>query len=150
MIVVVDAQLEAIHKGLAEVDKYAKNLDVYILKRLASGVKSRAKQAVKALVTQRSGNMYKGVVYHFDYQNKRVTVTNNAVGGTKEARYPWILAAGKRLDPRSRKTINFGVRDWIERPGHQYMSSIKAEEDIQKVIDSFMRGLEKKGILKYE
>jgi hypothetical protein len=149
-MIVIESQLEAIHEGLREVEKYSKYLDGNILKRFGAGVKSRGKKEVKALVTQRSGAMYKGVVYYYDAKNKRVVITNNATGGTKDARYPWILATGKRLDPRSGKTINFGVRDWIERPGHQYMSSIKAEEDIQKVIDSFMRGLEKKGILKYE
>lgn len=149
-MIVIQAQLEAIHEGLKAVEEHAKYLDGNILKRLGSGIKSKAKKEVRVLVTQRTGTMYKGVVYYYDAKNKRVVVTNNATGGTKAARYPWILAAGKRLDPRSGKTIDLGVRDWIERPGNQYMSSNKAEDDIQKVIDSFMRSLEKKGVLKYE
>ena len=149
-MIIIESQLEAIHEGLRAVMDHAKYLDGNILKRLGSGVKSKAKKEVKVLVTQRSGAMYKGVVYYYDAQNKRVVITNNATGGTQSARYPWILAAGRRLDPRSGKMLNFGARDWIERPGNQYMSSLKAEEDIQKVIDSFMRNLEKKGVLKYE
>ena len=149
-MIIIDAQLEAIHEGLKAVEEHAKWLDGNILKRLASGVKSKAKREVKALVTQRTGAMYKGVVYYYDAKNKRVVITNNATGGTNDARYPWILAAGRRLDPRNGKMLNFGAKDWIERPGNQYMSSGKAADDIQKVIDSFMRGLEKKGVLKYE
>jgi len=43
-MIIIDAQLEAIHEGLKAVEEHAKWLDGNILKRLASGVKSKSKK----------------------------------------------------------------------------------------------------------
>lgn len=149
-MIVIQAQLEAIHRGLQDVEEHAKYLDGDILKKLGAGIKAKSKREVKTLVAQRSGAMYKGVIFYYNPQKKQVVVTNNTRSETSGARYPWVLAHGKRLDPRSGKVLKLKEIDWIERPGNQYMHSNKAEDDIQKVIDRFMVKLEKKGVLKYE
>lgn len=146
-----EAKLEAIHKGFEEVSDILKpdKLDKYILSRLGAGVKTQARRAIKSLVRQRTGAMYKGVYTYFNRAKKQQVVTNNATKGEgpKAARYPWILAAGHRLDPRSGKTLTFGERDWVEGPGNRYLWSNKADDDIEKVLNRELEKLKKKGVL---
>lgn len=147
----IEPKLEAIHKGFAEVSDVLRpdKLDKYILSRLGAGVKSQARRAIKGLVQQRTGNMYKGVYTYFNRAKKTQIVTNSAQRGEgpKAGRYPWILATGHRKDPRSGRVLTFGVRDWVEGPGKRYLWSEKADDDIEKVLNRELEKLKKKGVL---
>lgn len=147
----IEAKLDAIHRGFEEVSDVLKpeKLDKYILSRLGAGVRTQAKRAVRSLVRQRSGAMYKGVFTYYNRAKKQQIVTNNAQRGEGRGgvRYPWILAAGHRLDPRSGKTLTFGERDWVEGPGNRYLWSEKADDDIEKVLNRELEKLKKKGVL---
>ena len=147
----IEPKLEAIHKGFAEVSDVLRpdKLDKYILSRLGAGVKTQARRAVKSLVQQRTGKMYKGVYTYFNRAKKTQIVTNNAQRGTdsRNGRYPWILAAGRRKDPRSGKVLSFGERDWVDGPGKRYLWSNKADDDIEKVLNRELEKLRKRGVL---
>lgn len=148
----IQQKLEAIHEGFKELDFALKpeKLDKYILSRLGAGVRTEARRAVKRLVVNRTGAMQKGVYTYYDKKKREQVVTNNAqrIGTNgKPARYPWILAAGKRLDTRSGKMLHFGERDWVEGPGNKYVWSNKADDDIEKVINRELDKLKKKGVL---
>lgn len=153
MIINIETKLDAIHNGLSELDDYLKpaTLDRKILSRLGARVKSDSKKAVRALVTQRTGAMYKGVFTYYNRLMRQQVVSNNAqrdAGKFKKAgRYPWILAAGHRLDPRSGKMLSWGFRDWVEGPGIRYMRSERADDDIEKVLNRELEKLKKKGVL---
>lgn len=145
----VQPKLEAIHEGFAEVADVLKpeKLDKYILSRLGAGVKTVSRRAIKQLVKQRSGAMYKGVYSYYNKGKRQQIVTNNATNPKNGTRYPWVLAAGKRMEPRTGHIVHFGVRDWVERPGNQYIASNKADDDIEKVLNREFEKLKKKGVL---
>ena len=149
-MIIVQQQLEAIHAGIAEMGIQAPYLSKNVAQKLGRSIKTKSKQAIKTLVTKHSGAMYAGAFNYWSPSKKQEVITNNATSDTSGARYPWVLAHGKRLDPRSGKTLTFAPVDFVEGPGNRYLNSSQEEDDVQKVIDSFMRGLEKKGILKYE
>ncbi len=71
-MIIIEAKLEAIHEGFAEVADALKpeKLDKYILSRLGAGVKTQARRAVKNLVRQRTGAMYKGVYSYYSRAKK--------------------------------------------------------------------------------
>lgn len=146
----IEAKLDAIHEGFAEVADVLKpeKLDKYILSRLGAGVKTASRRAIKQLVKQRSGAMYKGVYSYYNKSKRQQIVTNNATSATSGARYPWILAAGHRKDPRTGRVLTFGIqRDWVEGPGKRYLWSEKADDDIEKVLNRELEKLKKKGVL---
>lgn len=147
----LEPKLEAIHEAFRDVaDTLSPDkLDKYVLSRLGAGVKTTARRSVKQLVKQRTGAMYRGVYSYYNRAKRQQIVTNNATrgDGRTAARYPWILAAGHRLDTRSGKTLSFGERDWIEGPGNRYLYSNKADDDIEKVIEREIEKLRKRGVL---
>lgn len=146
----IEAKLDAIHRGFEDVADILKpaRLDKYILSRLGAGVKKQAKRAVKSLVNQRTGAMYRGVYSYYNRAKRQQIVTNNATSATSGARYPWILAAGHRKDPRTGRVLTFGIqRDWVEGPGKRYLWSEKADDDIEKVLNRELEKLKKKGVL---
>lgn len=145
----VQPKLEAIHQGFAEVAEVLKpeKLDKYILSRLGAGVKTASRRAIKQLVKQRSGAMYKGVYSYYNKSKRQQIVTNNAQS-SRGVRYPWILAAGHRTIKKTNMRVNFGVRDWVERPGNQYIASNKADDDIEKVLNREIEKLRKRGVIK--
>lgn len=152
-MVIIEQKLDAIHEAFKEVSDVLSpaKLDKFILSRLGYGVKTKARQSVRVLVKQRSGAMYKGVYTYYNKKKNQQIVTNNAaragVLGKKDGRYPWILAAGKRLDPRSGRTLILGERDWVEGPGNRYLYSNKADDDIEKVLERELKKLQAKGVL---
>lgn len=145
----VQPKLEAIREGFKDVADVLKpeKLDKYILSRLGAGVKTMSRRAVKQLVKQRSGAMYKGVYSYYNKGKRQQIVTNNAQSA-RGVRYPWILAAGKRMEPRTGHMVNIGVRDWVERPGNQYIASNKADDDVEKVLNREIEKLRKRGVIK--
>jgi hypothetical protein len=170
-MVSIEGKLDAIHEGLKEVDQYMKYLDLDILRALGRGVVQRSKQRYRMLFTKparknspgydNKKHMYDGI---YSYQNKRrkqQVVTNQATDEKTGVRYPWVHAAGARIEPKKAKVLRFQidgkwvsshgvtlpVRDWVERPGNQYMASEQADDDIEKVIERKIAQLKKKGIL---
>lgn len=146
----IEAKLDAIHEGFAEVADVLRpeKLDKYILSRLGAGVKTKARREVLVVTKRRTGAMYKGVYSYYNRAKRQQIVTNNATSATSGARYPWILAAGHRKDPRTGRVLTFGIqRDWVEGPGRRYLWSEKADDDIEKVLNRELEKLKKKGVL---
>lgn len=154
MIINIDTKLDAIHNGLSQLEDHLKPmvLDKKILSRLGARVKADAKRYIKGNVTQRTGAMYKGVFTYYNRLMRQQIVSNSAqreAGSPfkKAGRYPFILAAGHRLDPRTGKMLSWGFKDWVEGPGIRYMRSNRANDDIQAVINRELDKLKKKGVL---
>jgi len=147
-VIRLEAKLESIHEGFSQISDILSpdKLDKFILSRLGAGVKTQARRMARQLVKQRTGAMYRGVYSYYNKRRHEQIVTNNATGATG-GRYPWILAAGRRLDPRSGRTITFGERDWVDGPGKRYLWSNKADDDIEKVLTRELAKLKKKGVL---
>lgn len=158
----IEAKLDAIHRGLDQVKDETKYLDLDILRKLGRGIVSKSKSTYKVLLTRQSGAMYKGIVSRVFKPQKIVVVSNIASNPKTGARYPFILAHGATIAPKKAKTLSFNiggkwisthgpikvpVHDWIERPGNQYMSSNKADDDIEYVIEYAINQLKKKGVL---
>lgn len=143
----IEGKLDAIHKGLDAVKDETKYLDLDILRKLGRGAVSASKRRYLDILHKRSKNFYNSIKATTSTKKKITVVTSNASNPKTGARYPWVLAAGNRLDPRSGKTLTFGPFDWVERPSNQYMSSNKADDDIEYVINYAINQLKKKGIL---
>lgn len=160
-MVVIEGKLDAIHEGLKDIAEYTKYIDLDILRALGRGVVRRSKREYLTKLKKRTGTMYKGI---YSYQNKRrkqQVVTNQATDEKTGVRYPWVLAAGARIEPKAAKALRFQIdgkwisshgvtiapRDWVNRPGNQYMASEQADDDIEKVIERKIAQLKKKGIL---
>lgn len=142
----IEAKLEAIHKGLAAVDDELKYLDKDILRKLGRGVVQKSKQRYREVLQKRTGKFYNSIKPVYSNRLKAMVVSASAES-ERGVRYPFVLARGFRREPRTGRKVVFGERDWIERPGRQYMWSEKADDDIEYVINYAIEKLKKKGIL---
>lgn len=142
----IEAKLEAIHKGLDAVADELPYLDKDILRRLGRGVVQKSKQRYKEVLKKRTGLFYNSIKPVYSRRLKAMVVSASAES-PRGVRYPFVLAHGFRNEPRTGRKVFFGERDWIERPGRQYMWSEKADDDIEYVINYALEKLKKKGVI---
>ena len=160
----IQPKLDAIHQALIYIKDETKWLDVDIIKKLGAGVTRKAKQNYRSLFRApkrgRDG-MYSKITKYLDKPRRIITVTNSAANANDGVRYPFVQAHGAVIKAKKEKyltfqidgkwikkqTVTLPVRDWIQRPGNQYMASMQADEDIHKVIDQKISQLKRKGIL---
>lgn len=163
-MIYIEEKLDAIHDGLIQIDGYTKYLDLDILRKLGAGVARKAKSNYLGILRKRTGAMYKGIYYYVNKPKHQAVVTNQAANPptTGGVRYPWVLAHGATIKAKNAKALTFMLpdgkwrrahsvviapRDWIERPGNQYISSLRADQDIEDVIQKMLDKLKKRGIL---
>ena len=143
----IEAKLDAIHQALDQVADETQYLDIDILRKLGRGVVRKSKQRYLEILHKRTKTFYNSIRATTSKRKRVTVVTSDATNPQTGARYPWILAAGKRMEPRTGKTITFPAFDWINRPGNQYMASNQADDDIESVIEYTLKKLKEKGVL---
>jgi len=161
MSISIEAKMDAIYDAFDEVRDEVPYLTIDVVRRLGRGVVSTVKRQYGTSFKKRTGAMYKGIRAVTDKTKLQTEVYSGAEDAKTGARYAFVLARGAMIEPQKKKCLTFQIdgkwyrthgsklpaRDWINRPGYQYVMSEKADDDVEKVIQQTIAKLKKKGVL---
>lgn len=135
-----------------------------IRRRLLAGigttVKNKAKREYKALLKQKSGNLYKSLKRRVIKSGKAVVVDAKA-RAKNQVFYGYALAEGSTITAKSQKYLTFQVdgkwvkkesvklpeNDYISKPAERYLGSAEYRQQIDRLVQKEIDKLEQKGIV---
>lgn len=150
----VKAQIDECLKLFDGMNANKKMIRKYLMRSIGTGAKRAAKQGYGAVLSKRSGKLYKSIKSNLRFDGSKLYITNDADSGKntakdgRAARYGFMLASGYTIEGKTDRGLTFNVngkwitkhkvtvppKDWIDPPVNRYMEGPRSDEDLEKAL----------------